>query len=122
MQALVPWWSLGPCTLVLGLCMAASSEVVCRLALVPQWQAGCGLEAAGRCELEDVQRRLCVEPPEVRCMKALALACKRVPGWEVERCRSAWEEVCSSAEREKTSSKMVVTNTAMDCLCLSVEM
>ena len=55
-------------------------------------------------------------------MKALALACKRVPGWEVERCRSAWEEVCSSAEREKTSSKMVVTNTARDCLCLSVEM
>ena len=83
---------------------------------------GPALEAAGRCELEDVQRRLCVEPPEVRCMKALALACKRVPGWEVERCRSAWEEVCSSAEREKTSSKMVVTNTATDCLCLSVEM
>jgi len=90
-----------------SVCKLASEWLACTRAwLVPEVcrrgpgrssGPGPALEAAGRCELEDVQRRLCVEPPEVRCMKALALACKRVPGWEVERCRSAWEEACSSA-------------------------
>jgi hypothetical protein len=81
MQAWVPWLSLGPCTLVLGLYMAASSEVVCRLVWVPQWQAGCGLEAAGRCGLEDVQRRLCEELEMVALACTLAWLVEHKLGW-----------------------------------------
>ena len=57
------------------------------------------LEAAGRCGLEDVQHRLCGEPPGEDYMKAWeALACKLVPWLEEEHCKSALEAVCSLAE------------------------